>query len=309
MQITVTGGTGLVGKALLSRLENERGLYATSAVRKKPALEREVVAPDLRLGASARWGSVLAQSDTVVHLAATLPWGNTSEAELRTVNVEGTVALARAAIDADVKRFIFVSTLGVHGITSGNVPFTPESPIRPSGRYAESKYTAEQELRKLCTGRMELVVLRPPVVYGSGVQGKIGLLCSKIQSGKRLPIGRIESNRRQMISADNLVDAIILACTRDCVPKLALLPADSEAVSTYSLLKMIAAAQGKTLRVLPIPEQIFKCCTMIPYLAPIAVRITGNVLVQDHFLASTLGWEAPQTLESGIRKMVEGHSL
>ena len=307
MRISVTGANGMVGRALRARLAAEPGMEGRYIGRGAPRYSGDVIGPDLASCTADDWRDALAGTDTVVHLAAALPWSTNDSETLARINVEGARTLAEASQKAGVRRFIFVSTLGVHGITSGASPFTPNSPIVPSGDYAKTKYAAEEVLRALCSDTgMELVILRPPIVYGPGVGGKVGMLVARIAKGSRLPLGRITGNRRQMIGADNLADVILLTCRHEGAPGPALLPADADAVSTQALLEMLAQGLGRPLRLTPVPEGVFYLVKPLPVIGGIAERLIGNVEIADTRLRQTLGWTPPRSLQEGIDDVIAG---
>lgn len=308
MKVSVTGANGLVGRALRQRIEDTADLSGRYADLTSQHAG-DVISPDLSNCTSQDWQETVAGCDVLVHLAAALPWTSEGRSALTKINVDGTRVLAQAAARSGVKRIVFVSTLGVHGITSGDAPFNPNSPIQPSGEYAETKHEAEVMLHELCAEtEMELVILRPPVVYGAGVGGKIGMLADRISKGKRLPFGRIQSNRRQMIGADNLADAILLACSHPHAPGSVILPSDAEAVSTYEFTRLLAQGCGFPVRFAPLPEALFRFLKPLPVVGGIAERLIGNVEITDPHLRQSLGWSPPLSLQEGVAKMYEGKS-
>ncbi len=261
--------------------------------------------PDLSEGVTAPWVTALAGTDTLVHLAAALPWTTRNRAMMHQINVEGTLTLAEAAIAAGVRRIVFISTLGVHGISSGDTPFTPQSPIAPSGLYAMTKHEAEMALGTLCAAAgIALVILRPPVVYGAGVSGKVGTLVRLTARGARLPLGRITGNRRQMIAVDNLADAVLLAARHPHAPGTPLLPADAQSLSTFGLLDRLARLQGQPLRLMPVPEAMLRRAVAVPGIGAYADRLVGNVEIRDARLQNDLGWHPPCTLDEALTAMV-----
>lgn len=307
LRVGVTGANGLVGRALRHRLVGERGITPVFYTRRAPASLEERQTPDLQAGDVAPWVEALAGVEVLIHLAAALPWTAPDRESLHRINVEGTRILAQAAIAAGVRRIVFVSTLGVHGTVSGAAPFTPDSPIAPSGPYAVTKYEAETLLRQICEGAgVEVVILRPPVVYGAGVGGKLGRLVAWTGRGARLPMGRITGNRRQMIAAENLADALVLAARHPQAPGPALLPADGEGLSTHALLTRLAALQGQTLRLWPIPEKVIRLALPFPVLGPYAERLIGSVEICDTRLYRELGWHPPCTLDDALARMIGG---
>ena len=302
MHLTVTGSSGLVGTALRHRLKPHDTLKVQFLSRQIDQESHQVSCPDLQNGSVADWKNTLQGSDCVVHLAAALPWSQIDSKALHQINVQGTLAVAKAALAVGVKKFIFMSTLGVHGVTSGERPFTAASPIRPSGKYAQTKYEAECALAKIAANHMELVVLRPPLVYGRGVGGKFGYLSDRIAAGKLLPVPCVKNNRRQMISADNLADVVALCLERDNITA-PLLPADSEAVSTVKLLELIAQSHKQRLRLVPVPGAVVSAFQKFPIIGQYAERMVGNVEVKDEQLYSMLKWRPPFRLRDEILKI------
>lgn len=306
--VLLTGGTGMLGNAFLRRITGESGLRVRMVSRRaapSPKGGESVIGPSLEAARLADWRPIVQGVGTVVHTAAITPWtaANRGAAAFRP-NVHGTASLAQAAAEAGVRRFVFVSSLGVHGIVS-ETAFRPEDAPSPSGYYARSKLAAEEQLRRLCAGHsMELVILRPPIVYGPGVGGKIGALVRTVRNGRLTPLGAIRENSRQMIGVDNLADAIALALRAQAASGRILLPADDEAVSTGRLLEMMAEAYDMPLRTVPVPRRVFALISYLPFAGGLAQRAIGNVRVQDDHLRGTLNWVPPLTLAQGIARMV-----
>lgn len=261
------------------------------------------LAPDLAVASADDWVPIVAGAETVVHLAAALPWdADGSIGHLRAVNVGGTRALAQASRAVGVSRFIFVSTLGVHGTTCGDTPFRPQDPPDPSGAYAQTKYEAEEALKEH-SGAMVCIVVRPPVVYGPGVGGKIGALIQRIANGRRLPFGRLDTNRRQMIGSDNLADLLLRACRLETAPPHPLLPADAEAVSTAELIRRIAEAFGAEPKSMPVPAAAFSLAARLPVIGGLARRLVGDVRVEDAYLRDEMRWTPPLSLDEGLSRL------
>lgn len=309
MLIAVTGASGAIGRALRWRLSTQSDTPARYFSRNIYSGPDYVRGPDLSVASIGDWIPVLAGVSTLIHLAALLPSSRANAGRFEAVNVKGTEVLAQAAAEVGVERFVFVSTLGVHGITSGSCPFSPQSPIVPSSAYAESKYRAEGVVSELCsrTG-MQCVIARPPVVYGSGVGGGVAKLSKLIARNRRLPFGRIDQNRRQMISARNLADGLLLSAAHAEAPGSALLFSDQEAVSTHDLLAKLARLHNRDLRYLPIPEQLLELGQKIPILGKSVERLTGNVEIRDMRLRNQLGWTAPHRLEEELADMIQGRA-
>jgi len=291
------------------RLSLEPDMEARFISRRVTSGPQDFCSPDLSAACIADWMPVLEGVETLIHLAAVLPSSRASAEHFERVNVKGTEILAAAASEAGVKRFVLVSTLGVHGITSGDNPFSPQSPIAPSSLYAMSKYRAEKALTESCsrTG-MQYVIVRPPIVYGRDMGGKIGQLERIIARGQRLPFCRIDQNRRQMISARNLADGLLFAATHSAAPGSPLLLADREVVSTHDLLAKLASLHNSPLRYLPVSRRLFEMAQYIPILGKSVERLTGNVEIRDMRLRDQLNWVAPHSLNEELTNMVQGRA-
>ena len=266
MRVLVTGASGFVGNALCSRLIEEEGCWVRGVVRKvvlrefllKAGCECEVVRD---IGLTTDWAKSLHQIDTVVHLAARVHVINDSAcdplAEFRAVNVDGTLNLARQAADAGVRRFVFISTVKVNGEESSpGRPFTETDHPAPQDAYAVSKYEAEQGLLQLASETdMDVVVIRPPLVYGPGVMANFRKMMLWLCKGLPLPLGAIQ-NKRSLVAIDNLIDLIVTCISHPLAANQIFLVADGEDVSTTELLQRLGKVLRKPARLLPIPSWI-----------------------------------------------------
>jgi len=210
-RVLVTGASGFVGRALFEHIQDVNKYHVFGSVR-TAALARESLFTVGELGANTNWMEALLGQKVVIHVAARAHIIKDTIidplAEYRRVNVEGTVNLARQAATQGVKRFIFISSIGVNG-NSTQYPFSINDKASPWDDYSQSKFEAEEELKKICleTG-MEYVILRPPLVYGMKAPGNFGKLLKAVVKGLPLPLGAIH-NRRSMVALDNLIDLII----------------------------------------------------------------------------------------------------
>lgn len=296
--VLVTGATGFVGHALCPALD-----AAGWSVRLAGRAETGEIGP------KTDWSALVAGVDAVIHLAARVHVMRETVAnpalEFDRINCAGTERLARAAAAAGVRRFVFLSTVKVHGETSAHA-LTAADPAMPAGDYARSKWAAEQALADF-VDTMEIVTLRPPLVYGPGVRGNFLALMNLVARGLPLPLAGIE-NRRSLIALDNLVSAI--AWSLDAPPG-AYLPCDGEHLSTPSLVRRLAAAMDRPARLFAAPACVLRLGARLAGRVAACERLSGSLIVDgrlpnwrpvtgiDEALAATAAWywkRRPQVL-------------
>ena len=259
--ILITGATGFVGKALVQRLlTDDVSRRLVVSVRRGGRRWPEQVLPILTgdLNLSTDWSIALKGVDVVVHSAARVHvmWGTEADSlrAFRAVNVDGTLNLARQAAVAAVKRFVFVSSVKVNGEdTQPGRAFSEADLPNPQDAYSQSKYEAEQGLRQVSadTG-MEVVIIRPPLVYGPGVKANFAALRRVVQRGWPLPLGAVH-NQRSFIALDNLVNFIVTCIDHPQAANQTFLVSDGQDLSTTELVSGIAQAAGLPARLLPVP--------------------------------------------------------
>ena len=308
MKILVTGATGFIGKALSQALRNS-DFDLRVAVRQrdiKLPIDYEVVQVG-DIGPQTEWQEALIGVDAVIHLAARVhimndPAANPVEV-FRKVNVFGTERLARMAVKAGVKRFIFISSDKVNGEGSG-VPYTEKDKPEPQDAYGISKMEAEQKLAFVAaeTG-LKIVILRPPLVYGAGVKANFKSLIKFSSFGIPLPFKGI-SNRRSFIYLGNLVDAISICITHPLAVGETFLVSDGQDVSIPDLIKMIACAMNKAVVLFYLHPNILKILCRIVGKSEELKKLTGSLVVDSSKIRNLLGWRPPFTLEEGIRETV-----
>lgn len=305
--ILVTGGSGFVGSALIKRLLSEhRDILAVGRSDVNLPVETVKVSSFSELGAlGQRLGSV----DVVVHCAARAHIMNDDTvdplAEYRKVNVDGTLNVARHALEAGVKRFLFVSSIKVNGEhTPPGRPFTEEAAPAPEDPYGISKYEAERELQALCaeTG-MELVIIRPPLVYGPGVKGNFASMIRLMEKGLPLPLGTVR-NKRSLVALDNLVDLIVTCVDSPAAANQVFLAADGQDISTTELLRNVANAMGKPARLLPVPSGLLMLGASLFGKKAVAKRLLGSLQVDISKARELLGWQPPVSVEEGLARAV-----
>ncbi|MCQ4230894.1 SDR family oxidoreductase [Pseudomonas stutzeri] len=307
-KIVLTGATGFVGSRLFSQLERRAEFQIVGLSRRllvDGGNSKLYVAGDLQ---HADLSGLLCDADVLIHLAArahiTKEGVADPLAEYRRVNVEGTLNLARQAMTAGVKRFIFISSIGVNGNTNTQ-PFCADDAPNAAEPYAQSKWEAEQGLMQLAaeTG-VEVVIIRPPLVYGLGAPGNFGSLVRWVEKGIPLPLGAIH-NRRSLVGIDNLVDLIIHCIDHPAAANQVFLAGDGEDLSTTELLRAVGKAMGKPARLIPVPVGLLQFGATLLGKKAMAQRLLGSLQVDISKTCELLDWQPPHTVEEGLRRCFE----
>lgn len=309
MRVLVSGATGFVGHSLTRHLW-ARAVPMVAACRARVAeiVPWPVVAVG-DIGPGTDWQAALTDVEQVVHLAARVHVMRDVAAdplmEFRRVNVDGTLELARQAARAGVRRFVFVSSVKVNGEASTpGRPCRVDDPPAPADAYALSKYEAELGLRRLAaqTG-MELVVVRPPLVYGSGAKGNFHRLAQLARWAVPLPLGAVD-NRRSLIGIDNLVDFLLLCLTHPAAANGTFLVSDGQDVSTAHLYRRLAAAYGKKVRLPAVSPRFLRTVASLLGHRAAWQRLCGSLQVDTGPARERLGWRAPLGLDEGLQRAV-----
>ena len=313
-RMLVTGGYGFVGRAVCAGLA-KRKQHVVCAVRTEPTSPMEGEFLHLtRIGdiaAGTDWSGSLSGVCTVVHLAArahvmrdTVP---DPLAAYRTVNVDGTLNLARQAAAAGVRRFVFVSSVKVNGeYSQPDQPFSETDEPAPQDAYGRSKHEAERGLRQLgADSGMEVVIIRPPLVYGPGVKANFAALMRAVQMGWPLALGAVY-NRRSLVALDNLVDFILTCATHPKAANQTFLVSDGHDLSTTELARGLARAADVPARLMPIPVWALQAGALILGRGDEVQRLCGNLQVDISKARSLLGWWPPVTVDEGLRRAVTG---
>ncbi|MEO8332686.1 MAG: SDR family oxidoreductase [Gallionella sp.] len=310
MKFLVTGANGFVGRYLCEAMLR-KGWQVRGAVRSSAQLpEGAEVVPVGDIDGDTDWLNALHGVDVVIHLAARVHVMKDAAAdplaEFLKVNLHGTVNLAQQAARAGVKRFVYVSSIKVNGEeTHGQRSYTEQDTPAPQDPYGISKWQAEQALQRIArdTG-LEVVIVRPPLVYGPGVKGNFISLLAAIDKGVPLPLAGA-NNARSLVYVGNLVDALIACATHPAAAGQTYLVRDGEDVSTALLVRKIADALGRNSRSFYFPPALLRAAAaMLGRSAQIA-RLFGSLRVSDAKLRSELGWVPPYTLEQGLRATAE----
>jgi nucleoside-diphosphate-sugar epimerase len=244
---------------------------------------------------------------SVIHLAGRAHIMNDTASDplaaFRAANCDYALKVAKQAVAAGIKRFVFVSSIGVNGGESFNFPYTESHIPAPHTPYAQSKYEAEMALTELAaqTG-LELVIVRPPLIYGAHAPGNFGRLLQLTAKGLPLPLGSIH-NRRSLLYVKNLVDFLILCTHHPKAVNQTFLLSDGEDVSTTQLLQQLARAQGAPSRLLPVPSSWLQGAMRLVGKADMAQRLLGNLQVDSRKARELLGWAPPFGFEAGVADM------
>lgn len=309
MKALVTGANGLVGLAVLKQLNVMSGLQAVGSVRRTAGLICTAVVEVGDMNLQTDWSSALAGVDAVIHTAARVHIMQDSEADpltaFRAVNMYATLNLARQAATAGVKRFVFISSVKVNGdSTLVGRAFTEADAPNPQDAYAQSKYEAERGLCQLSadTG-MEMVIIRPPLVYGLGVKANFATLMHAVRRGWPLPLGAVQ-NLRSLVALDNLVDFIVTCLTHPQAANQTFLVSDGQDLSTTELVRGMAHAAKVPVRLLPVPVWALQAGALLLGNGDVVQRLCGNLQVDISKAHSLLGWVPPMSVENGLRRVM-----
>lgn len=310
MRILITGATGFVGHALCNRLEDSAALRIAVRSPIDAALRGRCEVAHATLDPAQDWSKALDGIATVIHCAARVHLMNDDATdplrEFRRINVDGALQLARQAAEAGVKRFVFISSIKVNGeSTLAGEPFTAAQAPAPIDPYGVSKWEAEQQLRRLSaeTG-MEVVIIRPVLVYGPGVKANFLNMMKCLYKGVPLPLGAID-NKRSIVALDNLVDLIVTCIDHPRAANQTFLVSDGEDLSTTELLQRMSKALGKRPRLLPVPAWMLESAAKVVGKQSIAQRLCGSLQVDISYTRERLSWTPPVSVDTALRKTAQ----
>lgn len=304
MKLMVTGATGFIGRTFCRRLSEAGDVHLTATARSSDAVDAFPGGIAAReLGPDTRWDDLLESVDVVVHTAARVHVTRDTDslAEHRRINVDGTLNLARQAADCDVQRFVFLSSVKVNGDrTLPGQAFSAADAPAPVDVYGKAKYEAETELMRLRkTHDMEVVVIRPPLVYGPGVKANFLALMRWVHKGCPLPFARVH-NLRSLIALDNLLDLIWTCCVHPRAANDTFMAADESDVSTAELVTRLGLALKRPARLWPVPPTLLLGLATLAGRREQAQKLLGNLQVDTTRTRELLGWKPSVGLDAAL---------
>lgn len=309
MNLLITGASGFVGSALVTSLVARSVFSIRAAVRDPsvvfPAAVKIVPMDDL--GANNDWSAALLGINVVVHSAAQAHFVNDLENAARQVNVDGTLNLAHQAVAAGVERFIFISSIKVNG--SGltlNSPYRADDSPNPGDPYGVSKMEAEMGLQQLAHGtNMDVVIIRPPLVYGYGVKANFQSMMRWLDIGIPLPLGAIR-NKRSLVALDNLVDLIMTCIDHPAAANQIFLVSDGDDLSTPDLLRRMAVAMEKPIYLIPVPVGVLELGALLLGQRESFSRLCRSLQIDISKTQKLLDWKPPISVDQGLQKTAKG---
>lgn len=300
--ILVTGASGFVGRALHARLlRDDRPTRAVARGRAEGCMSVGAIDGDTD------WSGPLSDVEVVVHLAARVHVMRDAVDDplraFRIVNVEATENLARQAVRSGVRRFVFVSSIKVNGeLTRSGHAFRADDIPAPGDAYGMSKWEAEQALKRISseTG-LEIVIIRPPLVYGPGVKANFRSMMGWLARGVPLPLGAVH-NRRTLVALDNLVDLIVTCIEHPAAVDQVFLAGDGEDLSMTDLLRRLAHAMDVPARLVPLPVFVVEAAAAVLGKRAVARRLLGNLQIDTSETRRLLGWAPPISVDEGLRR-------
>lgn len=303
MNILLTGSSGFVGRHFCGDTNIKRIVVRENDNCDHWDCEHFTIAA---LNGQTDWSDAFSSIDAVIHLAALAHSRTFTSDDYQQVNVDGALHLAREAALNGVKRFVFVSSIGVHGANTFEAPLTPDSPLIPDNDYTRSKLSAEQGLKQIAneTG-LEVVIVRPTLVYGLNAPGNFGLLSKLIERVSLLPFGSIE-NKRDFIAAQNLADLLVCCATHPNASGQVFLASEGETVSIGEFTNKIARGLNRKIIQLPIPAGLFRLAGKLTGKTQLVEQLIGNLHVDNSNLKQLLGWTPPYSMEEAMSQLNKG---
>lgn len=314
MRVLVTGASGFVGRYLCERLAKDHTVRAAlqfAEDTKHPGVTESVVIGNI--DSKTDWSEALKDVDAVIHLAARVHVMRESAAdpleEFREVNTRGTERLAKACIELGVKRFVFMSTIGINGEGQegdyAGPGYSETDEPNPRNDYSRSKYEAEQLLFSL--SGLEVVSVRAPLIYGHNAPGNFGTLARIIYTGKTLPFKGVKS-RRTMIGGQNLADFLTLCVTHPGAVGQVWIATDAEEVTTEDLFRKLSEAAGIQSKLIGFPAGLMGAVLKSVGKGKVYQQLWGSIVVDGSKARRELGWTPPYSLDEGLREAMAPRS-
>lgn len=312
MNFLISGANGFVGKALCTELTH-RGHHITAAVRSQNSLIKDTNTIVIgEIDNNTNWVDALRNVDVVVHLAARVhimndDTGDSLEKFLK-INLHGTSNLAEQAAQSGVRRFVYVSSIKVNGEqTEPTQTFTESDKPNPQDPYSLSKWQAEQKLHRIAqkTG-LEIVIVRPPLVYGPDMKGNLARILTVITKRIPLPFASI-NNLRSLVYVENLVDALITCSTHSAAAGKTYLVCDDADISTTNLLRQLGNGMGCPASLFPFPTNWLRALGKLSGKSDIIGRLCGSLRIDSGKIQRDLNWTPPYTLYQGLRTTAESY--
>jgi nucleoside-diphosphate-sugar epimerase len=308
MNLLITGINGWIAEALANRCRNLGHVVRGSA--RCGTTEDVIYVGDVN--SNTNWSTAVAGCDVVIHLAARVHMMNDRIADplaaFREVNTAGTLGLACQAAAAGVKRFIFLSSIKVNGeSTAPTLPFKADDEPEPLDPYGISKQEAEQVLKEVAgqTG-MEVVIIRPPLVYGLGVKANFEVMMRCLARGIPLPLGAVRQNQRSLVALENLVDLIVTCLNHPAAANQTFLVSDGEDLSTAELLRRLGQALNKPARLIDVPTDLLKWSATLFNRQSFYQRLCGSLQADIGKTRQLLSWSPPLSVDEGLRRAAQG---
>jgi len=312
--VAVTGASGFIGRKLVAELVL-RGINVRPILRSESSTSciSEIMPKSCKIvdiGPTTMWSDILTNVECVIHCAA---FAHVNKADnpdiirtLNKVNIEGSKRLAEQAADLGVKRFIFISSIGVNGISTRiSSAFKPYDTSEPTEAYSISKFEAENAIRVVSKkSGMQLVIIRPPLVYGYGAKGNLARLLNMVYSGMPIPFGSIK-NKKSFIGIDNLIDLIILCIDHPKAPGQTLLASDNQDISIADFIIQIYSAMNRSPRLYKIPLPLLQLAAYVAGKTKDLDRLGQSLTVDCGQTCELLEWKPPFTLKEGIERMIK----
>jgi nucleoside-diphosphate-sugar epimerase len=312
----ITGASGFIGRHLTNALQQAAYPWQLRLVGRNT--DRLMAAPQIThhaigtIDGSTDWSGLLPGVDVVVHAAARVhllhDTATDALAQYRRTNTEGTLRLAQQAATAGVKRLVFLSTIGIHG-TGQNRPYQETDTPAPHSPYAQSKLDAERGLLALAAhSGMEVVVIRPPLVYGPQAPGNFARLATSVRRGMPLPLGSVR-NLRSLVAIDNLVEFIQCVMTHPAAANQAFLVSDGHDISTPELIRRMGAAVHQPARLLPVPLTLLRWGATCVGRQAMLHQLTSTLQADIHKARTLLGWTPPLTVDAALAKALAAQPM